>query len=114
MIDEKNYKRMATEVLEILNLYPENIKEKIPAEIINELRKNKLVDLDVNLDKDKKLYEQDICDETLVMIYTLYRDYIASPQEKEKFNNILDEFDEETKKKYSPDNLFKKEAGKER
>ena len=107
MISEDNYKRMATEVLEIINLYPEKIKEKIPAKLISEFEKNRLPDLKVQLNKDKKLYEQDLCDETLVMVYMLYRNYIAEPEEKSHFDNILNKFDEETRKKYDPANLFK-------
>lgn len=107
MISESNYKRMATEVLEIINVYPENIKEKIPAKLISEFEKNRLPNLQVNLDKNKKLHEQDICEETLVMIYMIYRNYIATPQEKASFDKILNKFDEETRKQYDPDNLFK-------
>lgn len=107
MISEKNYERMATEILEIINLYPQKVKEKIPERLIEELEKHKLSNLDVKLDKNKKIYEQDICDESLVFIYMIYRDYIASPEEKAKIDNIIDEFDEEIKMKYNPDNLFK-------
>ncbi len=109
MIDNKNYRRMASEVLKILSIYPEDIRKKIPTSLIAEFEKNKLPDLNVNLDKNKKLYEQDICDETLVMMYIIYRNYIAEPQEKEKFDKILNEFDEEIRKKYDTNNLFKKD-----
>lgn len=110
MINEKNYERMATEVLEIINLYPQKVKEKISKRLIEELEKHKLPNLDVKLDKNKKIYEQDICDESLVFIYMIYRDYIASPEEKANFDNILNKFDEEIKMKYNPDNLFKRNS----
>ena len=41
MISEKNYKRMATEVLEIINLYPKDTRDKIPSKIIEELERNR-------------------------------------------------------------------------
>lgn len=108
MISESNYKRMATEVLEILSLYPEDTKEKIPHKLIEELEKNRIPGFEVHLDKNKKLHEQEICDETLVMIYMIYRNYIAEPTEKAHFDEILNKFDEETRKQYDPANLFKK------
>ena len=107
MISESNYKRMATEVLEILKLYPEGTRGKIPAKLIAELEKNRLPDLKVKLDKDKKLHEQELCDETLVMVYMIYRNYIAGPDEKAYFDDILNKFDEETRKQYDPANIFK-------
>lgn len=110
MISEKNYQRMATEVLEIISLYPNNIKEKLPKKLIDKLEKDRLPNLKVKLDKTKKLYEQDVCDETLVLVYMIYRDYIAGPDEKKYFDNILKRFDEETKKQYDPVNLFENNA----
>ena len=88
MISEQNYKRMATEVLEIINLYPEETKDKIPSKLIAELEKNRLPDLKVVLDKNKKLHEQDICDESLVLIYMIYRNYIAK-QTKQKVLEVV-------------------------
>lgn len=113
MISEKNYKRMATEVLEIIKLYPEDAKDKIPSKLIEELERNRQPDLKVSLDKDKKLHEQDVCDETLVMMYMIYRNYIAAPEDKARFDEILERFDKETREKYDPANLFKKPEDKQ-
>ena len=108
MIKESNFRRMATEVLAIVDLYPKSTRDKIPTQLIEELQRNKLPDLKVNLDKNKKLHEQDICEESLVMTYMIYRSYIASPEEQVLFDKILNKFDEETRKKYDPNNIFKK------
>lgn len=113
MISEKNYKRMATEVLEVIKLYPEDTRDKIPSKLVEELERNRLLDLKVSLDKDKKLHEQDVCDETLVMMYMIYRNYIAAPEEKARFDEILERFDKETREKYDPANLFKKQEDKQ-
>lgn len=112
MIKESNFRRMATEVLAIVDLYPKSTRDKIPAKLIEELQRNKLPDLKVNLDKNKKLYEQDICEESLVMTYMIYRSYIASPEEQVLFDKILNKFDEETRRKYDPNNIFKKKDEK--
>lgn len=112
MISEKNYERMATEVLEIINLYPKDTREKIPKRLISELEKHRLPNFNVKLNKNKKVYEQDICDESLVFIYMIYRDYIAGPEEKAYFDNILNKFDEEIRMKCNPDNLFKSKEEK--
>lgn len=113
MISEKNYKRMATEALEIIKLYPDDIKDKIPSKLIEELERNRQPDLKVSLDKDKKLHEQDVCDETLVMMYMIYRNYIAAPEDKARFDEILERFDKETREQYDPANLFKKDENKQ-
>lgn len=107
MISENNFKRMSTEVLEILKLYPEKTKNKIPHKLIEELERNKLPNYEVKLDKNKKLHEQNICDETLVLTYMIYKSYIATVEERAKFDDILNKFDKETMEKYNPDNLFK-------
>ncbi len=107
MISENNFKRMSTEVLEILKLYPEKTKNKIPHKLIEELERNRLPNYEVKLDKNKKLYEQNICDETLVLTYMIYRSYIATPEERAKIDETLNKFDKETMEKYNPDNLFK-------
>lgn len=106
MISESNYRRMATEVLEIINLYPEDAKGKIPKKLIADFEKNRLPDLKVSLDTDKKLYEQEVCDETLVMMYMIYRNYIAGPEEKATFDEILEKFDKQTREQYDPSKLF--------
>ena len=108
MISEKNYKRMATEVLEIINLYPKDTRDKIPSKIIEELERNRLLDFKVSLDKDKKIHEQDVCDETLVMMYMIYRNYIAAPADKARFDEILERFDKQTREQYDPAKLFEK------
>lgn len=112
MISESNYKRMATEVLEIIKLYPDDIKDKIPSKLIDEFEKNRLPDLKVTLDKSKKLHEQDVCDETLVMVYMIYRNYVASAEDKARFDEILERFDKKTREQYDPANLFKKPEDK--
>ena len=113
MISESNYKRMATEVLAIIKLYPEEIRDKIPAKLIEELKKNRLSDLKVSLYKDKKLHEQDVCDETLVMMYMIYRNYIATPEDKARFDEILERFDKQTREQYDPAKLFEKPENKQ-
>ena len=95
-----------------MDLYPKSTRDKIPAQLIEELQRNKLPDLKVNLDKNKKLHEQDICEESLVMTYMIYRSYIASPEEQVLFDKILNKFDEETRRKYDPNNIFKKKDEK--
>ena len=107
MISEKNYPRMVTEVLEILKLYPKDIQSRVPTKLISEFEKHKLIDLKVKLDESKKLYEQDVCDETLVMMYMIYRNYIAGPSEKAQFDEILKSFDKEIREKYDPAKIFK-------
>ena len=60
MIKESNFRRMATEVLAIVDLCPKSTRDKIPAKLIEELQRNKLPDLKVNLSRIKKTVDQTI------------------------------------------------------
>lgn len=112
MIKEK-YTRAYTEVLEMLKYLPYEELNRIPKEKIDFFERNKDKSYKFNISLDKPLAEQNISIEANSVIITLFRDYFATDTQKEKLKNILEQnemkYQEELRKKYSPDNIFKKQ-----
>lgn len=113
MISEKNYNRMATEVLELLKSFPEEKVQKIPKSLLQLLESNKDSSHIPHIDSNKKLLEQDVCNETIILMYLIYRDFWASPEEKNKVNTILKSVEKNYNEKFSAENMFKKPNGSE-
>lgn len=100
-----------SEVLEILKYVTKTDYEKIPIEIIEVLEDNCLTDYEVKYTPKKTLDEQPILHETKIIIALFFRDYWATEEQR---NKILkkEEYDlsileEEKRKIYDPDNIFK-------
>ncbi len=108
MIDYTNNKRMATEVLEILDHLQEYQVEKIPKSLIEKLNQIKDPSIDINIDDSKKIFEQNVCEETKIMIYLIFRDYIASEKEKNIINQALKQMNNSFDENLSLKNLFNK------
>ena len=113
---EKKYARAYTEVLEIINHFSNEEYSKIPKEKIDFFKKNMDKDYKFIIDPDIDLDKQNLSQETKAIIVTLFRDYFATEQQKEKLEIILqqnqDKKDQEKLEKYTPDNIFKKTTDK--
>ena len=99
------------EIYEILRIFPQDLVAKIPREKIDFFYNN----MDINYKYDIKVDTfdgQTMLEETKAILTILFRDYWATPTQKEKIldyeNSIKDRLEEETRIKYNPDNLFKK------
>ena len=106
------------EIYEILKIFPDELVSKIP--------KSKIDFFYNNMDKSYEYYVskdtfdgEDMLEETAAILIILYRDYWATPEQKEiliEFINTAQSIVEnENSKKYNPDDLFKnrKENNKE-
>ena len=85
------YEKMASEILEILKYMPEEKKNMIPKSLISRLESMSSPKIVCNIDPMKSLEEQQICNETKMMMVLIYRDYWANPEEKQKLNKIIEE-----------------------
>ena len=103
MVNNENYGRMAAEVLELLKYFPKKQVNKIPKSLIEQFKQGRDTSIEVIIDDSKKLFEQNVCDETQIMMYLIYRDFWATPKDKEKLNEILNIIDKDYKEKYSWD-----------
>ena len=97
-----------SEVYDILNHFEPDMYKKIPQEFISYVEQNKDNNYITRIDFSKSINEQNILQETKVILSIIYRDFICDKKLKEKLEqydyNIL-----ETKKriKYNPKDLFK-------
>jgi len=106
------YARAYTEVLEIIRHFPEEELSKIPVEKIefykNNMDKNYIFRINPEID----LAEQNISPEANAIIVTLFRDYYATNEQKLRIKEILNlnqiQEEDEKRKKYNPDDIFKK------
>lgn len=109
---EDNYPKAYKEVIEVLRFIPIESVNKIPKEIIEmfemKMDKNHNFSVDIN----KNFEEQNVLEETKAILANIFRDYWATPYQKERIeakeSYDRQQLEEEKNKKYNPDNLFKK------
>lgn len=89
---KENVRKALTELDVILQkIIPSEQVEKIPQKFKKFMKENKQENWYFQYDETKKLDEQDILEETRVLIGLLFINYWASEQEKEEANRILDD-----------------------
>lgn len=105
------YRETFAEVLEVLKNSNSNIVEKIPKNFIEFLNQNKDNNYNVKIDFSDKNWDDSIKQETQAILALIYRDYIVSPEERDR---LLEEekeeqikIENELREKYNPDNIFK-------
>ena len=109
---EDKYPKAYKQVIEILKYAPQEIVDKIPKKMIKTFKTNMDDKYDFKIDISKSFEEQDVLEETKAILANIFRDYWATPEQKER---ILEkekndrEIEENLKReKYNPDDLFKK------
>ena len=105
------------EVLGIHDLLDEEQKNRIPKKLKEFLEDNKNQDYQVNIDSSIPLEEQNLLQETVDILAMLKLNYwCTNEKEKEGLLNLLNEnekkYQEELRKKYNPNNLFKDKESK--
>ncbi len=106
-----NYAKAYKEIFEIIKHFPQEEYNKIPKEKVKFYEENMDKNYDFTINPDIDLSEQNISRETKALIITLYEDYFATKKQKEKIKEILElnqkKAEQEKRKKYNPDDLFK-------
>ena len=105
------------EVLGILDLLDEEQKNRIPKKLKEFFENNKNQDYQVNIDSNIPLEEQNLLQETVDILAMLKLNYwCTNEKEKEGLLNLLNEnekkYQEELRKKYNQNNLFKDKESK--
>lgn len=107
----ESYANACTEVVRILDYIPYKDYKKIPRDVILHYEKNANNDYDFEYDVTQSLDEQNISKTAKTIIAIFYRDYWATPYQKEiieaKEKYDLEQIEKEKYNKYNPDNLFK-------
>ena len=78
------YKDAYTEVYEIIEQLNEEEYNKIPSEVIKAIEENRNTEYEFELDEDIELKDQELLPETKAILFNLFRDYLSTPEQKEK------------------------------
>lgn len=107
---DKKYQIAFSEVLDIINKSEKEISEKIPQKFILFLEEYRDTSYTSKIDYENEDWMDHLKPETLSLIALIYRDYVASAEEKKLFikeqNEKLQQIEEELRIKYNPDNIF--------
>lgn len=100
------------EIYEILKIFPSELVDKVPKDKIDFFYKNMDNNYEYNISKET-FDGKTMLEETAAILTILFRDYWATPIQKEKIlayeNLARKKLEEEKRIQYNPDNLFKKQ-----
>lgn len=109
---EDNYSKAYKEVIEILNYVPQESVNKIPQTMLDTFKAKMDQSYNFQVDINKSFEEQNLLDETKAIFANIFRDYWATPYQKEiieaKEKYDRQKAEEEKKAKYNPDDIFNK------
>lgn len=109
---ENNILKAYAEVDKILSFMEDKYVEKIPKKLRDLFKNEKMKEYDPKIDKNIPLDQQNLQRKTLSLLAMLNINYWCNEEEKQELLKIYSENDkkkeEELRKKYNPDNLFKK------
>lgn len=105
------YSNSLYQINEILKYISPNLKARIPKKIATYFESNKSEKYDWEIDKSLPLEKQDLLPTTKEILTVLYKDYLCDDIERVKLEKTLNnneiKYQEELRKKYNPDNIFK-------
>lgn len=86
-----NRRNAYTEVYTIFQDLNEEEYNKIPPEIIEAIRTNRNEKYEYELDENLELKDHQMLPETKAILFNLFRDYLATPEQKEKIIRMQNE-----------------------
>ena len=108
---EDNYSKAYKEVMEVLNFVPKESVHKIPQTMINTFKAKMDKNYDFKVDINKSFEEQDLLEETKAIFANIFRDFWATPYQKERIEAKekydIEQMEKEKYQKYNPDDIFK-------
>lgn len=113
---ENNYPKAYKEVIEILKYVPKESVEKIPQTMLDTLNSKMDNTYNFSIDINKSFEEQELLEETKAILANIFRDYWATPYQKERIE-AKERYDrqkiEEEKKANTNYDNFKKDNNEE-
>jgi len=111
---KQEYKEAFTEVIEIINMMPDELANKIPSKFKEMLEEESDKEYKPNI--QEPLEQQKLKNETIIILGLIYRDFLCSLEEKRKLQEkdarelqeMEKALEEELREKYNPDDIFKK------
>ncbi len=106
-------KEIYSEVYQVLNFLGNEYIDKLPKSLVNMLEKKRDINYEPKYTEDIPLNKQNIKKETISIIALLHLNYWCENENekfelKQIFKNNEDMYENELRKKYNPDNIFKK------
>ena len=110
---KSNRKNAYQEAYTILQELNEEEYSKIPLEVIQALKENRNEEYNYEVDEDQELKYQPMLPETKAILFNIFRDYLATPEQKEKIRKMISEERAklEIKKKQKPLLKLKRKIG---
>lgn len=118
MVKEKYniYHKAFKELSEIIEFFPKKEYRKIPKSFINFIEENMDNSYEYIVEHIDDIQNQEMLEETKILLSIIYRDFIASKEEQEQIIKMesYELIQEETKirEKYNPDKIFKNKVSK--
>ena len=113
---ENNYPKAYKEVIEILKYIPKESVEKIPQTMIDTFNTKKDNTYNFAIDINKSFEEQELLEETKSILANIFRDYWATPYQKERIQAKerydMEKIEEEKRARYNSDIFKTKERNK--
>lgn len=113
---KNNYPKAYKEVVEILKYVPKESVEKIPQTMIDTFNAKMDNDYNFSIDINKSFEEQELLEETKAILANIFRDYWATPYQKERIQAKerydREKIEEEKRAKYNSDIFKTKESNK--
>lgn len=107
---KRAYEEAFVEVDEILKIMPIDLLSKIPVQFRKIISENKAKNYKVDI--QEPLNEEKLKEETVVILGLIYRDFLASPEEREELQaqdaEEIRKIEEEMQQQYDMGNVFKK------
>lgn len=106
-----SYRNAYKEVYTILNYLDEEDYERIPLEVVEAIKSNMNEEYEYEMNEDVDIFKQHMLPETKATLYNIFRDYLATPEQKEKILKMQGEdrrkIEIKKQEKYQKDDLFK-------
>lgn len=113
-----SYRNAYKEVYTILNYLDEEDYEKIPPEVVETIKANMNQEYEYEMNEDVDIFKQKMLPETKATLYNIFRDYLATPEQKEKILKMQEEdrrkIEIKKQEKYQKDDLFKNRVSNEK
>ena len=110
------YANAYTEVYKILKCLKEEEYEKIPEEFIQVIEENRNLDYEYEVNEEQDLSKQPMLIETRAILLNIFRDYLATPEQRKKIEKWQEEdrkiLEQAKREKYGVD-VFKNKDKKE-
>ena len=111
---ERAYEEAFAEIDEILKIMPVDLLSRIPVQFRRLISENRAINYKIDI--KEPIEEKVLKEETIAILGLIYRDFLASPEEREELQakdaEALRKIEEEMQEQYDVGNIFQKRKSK--